>query len=79
MFVRDIYINYTWVSAEMDLLDTGTDEVTAERRDGSLYRGRYRHAQNQTSCVQSMFVWDYTHWPWIEWLTKSIPSKYKTI
>ncbi|KAJ3542943.1 hypothetical protein NM208_g3834 [Fusarium decemcellulare] len=72
-------INYITLSAKMDLLDTGTDEVSAEKRDGTMYRGRYRHAQNQTSLAQSVFVWDYKLWPWVEWLSKAIPSRYQKI
>ncbi|KAK7429430.1 hypothetical protein QQZ08_004022 [Neonectria magnoliae] len=72
-------INYISLSAEMDLLDTGTDTVVAEKRDGTLYKGRYRHAQNQSAKAQAVFVWDYKLWPWIEWLSKTIPSKYKKI
>lgn len=72
-------INFITLSSKMDLLDTGTDEVTAEKRDGTLYRGRYRFAQNQVAIAQSVFVWDYKLWPWVEWLSKTIPSKYKKI
>ncbi|KAI8312790.1 Cytochrome P450 monooxygenase orf5 [Colletotrichum sp. SAR11_240] len=72
-------INFITLSSKMDLLDTGTDVVTAERRDGSTYKARYRHSQNQTAIAQAVFVWDYNLWPWIEWITKSVPSKYKKI
>ncbi|KAH6973104.1 cytochrome P450 [Ilyonectria sp. MPI-CAGE-AT-0026] len=72
-------INYITLSTEMDLLDTGTDVVVAERRDGTQYQGRYRHAMNQAAIVQAVLVWDFKLWPWIEWLSKSIPSKYKQL
>ena len=72
-------INYITLSAKMDLLDTGTDEVTAEKPDGTLYRGRYRHAQNHAALAQAVFVWDYKLWPWMEWLSKTLPSKWKKV
>ncbi|POR32112.1 Cytochrome P450 oxidoreductase [Tolypocladium paradoxum] len=72
-------INYISLSSRMDLLDTGKDQVTAEKPDGTLYRARYRHSQNQTSLAQSVFVWDYKLWPWAEWLSKAIPGKWQQI
>jgi hypothetical protein len=47
----------------MDLLDSGSDEATAEKCDGTLYRGNYRFAQNQAAMVHSIFVADYKLWP----------------
>ncbi|KAF7556301.1 hypothetical protein G7Z17_g1504 [Cylindrodendrum hubeiense] len=70
-------INYIAISATMDLLDTGTDEVTAEKPDGTLYRARYRHSQNQAAIAKSIFVWEYDLYPWLEWLTRVIPNKWQ--
>ncbi|XEV01568.1 hypothetical protein FSHL1_006855 [Fusarium sambucinum] len=42
-------INYIALSAKMTLLDTGTDEVIAEKPDGRLYPARYRQAQNHSA------------------------------
>ncbi|KAF7524653.1 hypothetical protein G7054_g11357 [Neopestalotiopsis clavispora] len=70
-------INYICLSSKMDLLDTGTDEVTAERRDGSRYRARYRLAMNEMVRAQCVFVWDYTLWPWMKWLSQILPSHYR--
>ncbi|KAL4877972.1 cytochrome P450 [Aspergillus karnatakaensis] len=67
-------INSIALSSEMDLLDTGTDMVTAQRMDGTTYRARYRHAQNQLAIGQAVFVWDYKHYPWIAWLSKLSPK-----
>ncbi|KAK2593521.1 hypothetical protein QQS21_008787 [Conoideocrella luteorostrata] len=72
-------INFIALSSKMDLLDTGTDEVTAERLDGTTYRARYRHSQNNSSIVKSVFCWDYDLWPTLAWLTQIIPSKWKVI
>ncbi|VUC20276.1 unnamed protein product [Clonostachys rosea] len=69
-------INYIAVSSRMDLLDKGTDQVIAEKRDGTIYRANYRLSMNQMVLVQSVWVWDYALWPWAKWLTKIIPSKY---
>ncbi|KAH7113994.1 cytochrome P450 [Dactylonectria estremocensis] len=70
-------INYIAISATMDLLDTGTDEVTAEKPDGTLYRARYRHAQNSAAIAKSVFVWEYDLYPWLEWASKVIPRKWQ--
>ncbi|KAF4970065.1 hypothetical protein FSARC_2811 [Fusarium sarcochroum] len=70
-------INYIAISSQMDLLDTGTDLVTAEKRDGTTYKAHYRRAMNNLVLAQVVWVWDYTLWPWATWLTKVIPSKYK--
>ncbi|KAF4785598.1 cytochrome P450 oxidoreductase [Colletotrichum scovillei] len=70
-------INYITLSTQMDLLDTGTDVVTAEKRDGTTYKARYRHSMNQGAIAQAAFVWDYDLWPWVEWLSKTIPSRWK--
>ena len=51
-------INIT-LSASIDLLDKGTDIVTAQKLDGTLYEAPYRHAQNETSRAQATFIWDY--------------------
>lgn len=70
-------INYITLSGKMDLLDSGSDEVVAERRDGTRYRGHYRRAMNEMAYAQSVFVWDYQLWPWLEWITKIIPTKFQ--
>ncbi|KAM5347344.1 hypothetical protein ACJ41O_010349 [Fusarium nematophilum] len=72
-------ICYITLSTKMDLLGTGSDEVTAEKRDGTRYRGLYRHARDQNAIAQAVFVWDYNLWPWVKWLTKALPSKYRQI
>ncbi|KAH7014234.1 cytochrome P450 [Microdochium trichocladiopsis] len=72
-------INFIALSSKMDLLDTGTDWVTAERLDGTCYRARYRHSQNHNAIVKSVFCWDYDLWPWIAWITQSVPSKWKQL
>jgi hypothetical protein len=38
-------INNIALSATLGLLEQGSDEVTAQRPDGTLYKARYRHAQ----------------------------------
>lgn len=70
-------INYIALSSKMDLLDTGTDEVTAERPDGTRYRARYRFSQNNSAIVKSVWCWDYDLWPWVAWVTQSIPGKWQ--
>lgn len=40
-------INNITLSASMDLLDKGTDIVTAQKPDGTLYKVPYRHAQKR--------------------------------
>lgn len=71
-------INYICVSSKMDLLDTGTDEVTAESRDGSQYRARYRLSHNEMVRTNSIFIWDYKLWPWLKWLSQTLPSHYRS-
>lgn len=70
-------INYICLSSTMDLLDTGTDEVTAEKRDGTMYRGRYRFCMNQSAWAQAVLVWDYKLWPAVKRLSQVIPSQYR--
>lgn len=71
-------INYICVSSKMDLLDTGTDEVTAERPDGSRYRARYRLAMNEMVRAPAVFVWEYRLWPWLKWLSQILPTHYRS-
>lgn len=70
-------INYIALSSKMDLIDTGTDMVTAEKPDGTCYRARYRHSQNHNAIVKSVFCWDYELWPWVAWWTQIVPSKWQ--
>ncbi|KAI1425882.1 cytochrome P450 [Xylaria sp. FL1777] len=72
-------INNIALSSRMDLLDTGCDEVTAERRDGTLYKARYRFSFEQMALVFSTFCWEYNLFPWVEWLVGIIPSKWKKL
>jgi len=72
-------INFIAISSKMDLLDTGTDWVTAEKLDGTQYRARYRYSQNHSAIVKSVFCWDYDLWPWVAWITRSVPSRWKQI
>ncbi|KAI0478191.1 cytochrome P450 [Xylaria cf. heliscus] len=72
-------INLIALSADMDLLDKGSDEVVAERRDGTLYRARYRFSLEQLVIVMSTFCWEYNLFPWVEWLVRVIPNPWKTL
>ncbi|RAH81023.1 putative cytochrome P450 [Aspergillus japonicus CBS 114.51] len=67
-------INSIALSSTMNLLDKGTDDVTAQRKDGTVYRARYREAQAQTAYAQSVFVWDYKHYPWLARLSRLHPK-----
>lgn len=58
----------------MDLLDKGTDIVTARKPDGTLYKAPWRHAQNETSRAQATFIWDYDHYFILEKLSKLVPK-----
>ncbi|KAH8425061.1 uncharacterized protein LDX57_002810 [Aspergillus melleus] len=58
----------------MDLLNKGTDEVTAQRLDGTICKARYRQPQNQSALGQAKFVWDYQHYPWLVKLSKLSPK-----
>ncbi|KAI0100998.1 cytochrome P450 [Nemania sp. FL0031] len=72
-------INSIALSAQMGLLDQGSDEVVAESRDGTLYRARYRFSLEQSVQFSATFCWEYNLFPWIEWLGGVIPSKWKTL
>lgn len=67
-------INNIALSSCMGLIEQGTDEVTAERMDGTTYKARYRQAQNQTSLAQAAFVWSYSSYPYLERLSKLLPK-----
>ncbi|KAH6994697.1 cytochrome P450 [Fusarium venenatum] len=71
-------INYIALSSKMTLLDTGTDEVIAEKPDGRLYPARYRQSQNHSAMVKSVFVWEYELYPWLARITKVVPNKWKS-
>ncbi|OAP61255.1 hypothetical protein AYL99_03456 [Fonsecaea erecta] len=67
-------INNIALSAQLGLLEQGSDEVTAERMDGTTYRARYRQAQNQTSYAQSAMVWDYRNYHLLAKLSRLLPK-----
>lgn len=67
-------INKIALSASLGLLEQGSDLVTAEKLDGTLYQARYRQAQNQTSYAQATFVWSYDHYQWLAWFSKFVPK-----
>ncbi|KAL4963647.1 cytochrome P450 [Aspergillus stella-maris] len=67
-------INNIALSSRMDLLDTGTDNVTAQKMDGTNYSARYRHSRDQTVRAQCVWVWDYAHYPWLVKLAKLHPK-----
>ena len=66
-------INNIALSSKMGLIEQGTDEVTAERMNGKMYRARYRQSQNQTSRAQAVFLKAYSHYTWLTWLSKVLP------
>lgn len=63
------------LSAEVDLLDTGKDDITAEKLDGTLYKSTYRRAQNLDAWFSASLVWDYDLWPWVKWICATIPGQ----
>ena len=67
-------INNIALSSTMELLDTGTDNVTAQKMDGTIYPARYRHSRDQMVMATSVWVWDYTHYPWLAKLAKLHPK-----
>jgi cytochrome P450 len=71
-------INKIALSSDLGMIERGTDEVTAERLDGSRYRAHYRRSQNHNARAKSTFVWSYTHYKLISWLSKFVP-KYRQI
>ncbi|GAW23131.1 hypothetical protein ANO14919_126810 [Xylariales sp. No.14919] len=71
-------INFIALSDKMDLLDKGSDEVVAQKPDGTVYSARYRYSFEQMVQVASTFCWEYTLFPWVEWLVGVIPSEWRT-
>jgi len=67
-------INNIALSNRLCLLEQGSDEVTAQRPDGTLYKAPYRYCQNQTAYGQATFVWDYKNYPWLVSLSKILPK-----
>ncbi|OJJ77439.1 hypothetical protein ASPBRDRAFT_50319 [Aspergillus brasiliensis CBS 101740] len=61
-------------NVNFDFNKWGTDVVTAQRRDGTLYPARYREAQSHTAIGQAVFVWDYKHYPALARLSKLVPK-----
>lgn len=71
-------INYIAISDKMTLLETGTDQVMAEKLDGTLYPARYRQSQNHSAMVKSVFCWEYELYPWLAWISRVVPNKWKS-
>lgn len=71
-------INYIALSSDLNLIGQGNDTVTAERRDGSTYTAQYRKSQNTSAYATSHFVWDYTNFRSLVWLSKLIPRWRRT-
>lgn len=67
-------INSIALSSQLGLLEQGSDEVTAQKPDGTLYKAPYRYCQNQTAYAQATFVWDYDNYHWLAWLSKLVPK-----
>ncbi|OJI82504.1 hypothetical protein ASPTUDRAFT_43752 [Aspergillus tubingensis CBS 134.48] len=67
-------INNIALSSSLQLLEKGTDVVTAQQPDGTLYPARYREAQSHTAIGQAVFVWDYKHYPTLARLSKIFPK-----
>ncbi|KAF2183721.1 cytochrome P450 [Zopfia rhizophila CBS 207.26] len=67
-------INNIALSSTLGLLEQGSDAVTAEKPDGTLYKARYWQAQNQTSYAQATFVWDYDNFHLLSWLSNLVPN-----
>ncbi|KAE8157259.1 cytochrome P450 [Aspergillus tamarii] len=67
-------INLIALSSTLGLLEKGSDEVTAQRLDGTTYPARYRKSQDNTAHVQSLFVWDYKYFHWLSRLSKLVPK-----
>lgn len=66
-------INYLALSSQFGLLESGDDWVTAELKDGTLYKARYRKSQNTSAFATSHFVWDYDNFHALVWLSKLLP------
>lgn len=67
-------INQIALSANLGLIEQGSDEVVAEKMDGTLYKARYRQAQNQTSYAQAAFVWAYSCYQRLAWMSRFVPK-----
>ncbi|OOF99276.1 hypothetical protein ASPCADRAFT_42848 [Aspergillus carbonarius ITEM 5010] len=67
-------INNIALSSSLGLLDKGSDVVTAQKKDGTLYQARYRESQSHTAIAQAVFVWDYKHYPWLARLSNLNPK-----
>lgn len=72
-------INYIALSANLGMIERGSDEVTAEKMDGTLYKARYRLAQNRSAYAQATFVWSYTHYSWLRWLSRSLSPFWRRV
>lgn len=71
-------INSIALSSTLGLLKQGCDTVIAEKPDGTLYKARYRQAQNQTSLAHSVFMWDYDNYHLLTRLSKLLPKWHRT-
>lgn len=72
-------INNIALSSKMDLMEKGSDVVTAQKTDGTLYEARYREAQNNMALAGAVFVWDYKHFPLVAKLSKIISPKWRDV
>ena len=71
-------INYLALSSNLGMLEQGSDWTTAQKLDGRTYRAQYRKAQNTTAYATSHFVWGYTNFRALVWLSKLVPRWRKT-
>lgn len=58
------------LSEKLGFLDKGSDEVTAERMDGTLYQANFRQALHNTAVAQARLVWAYPWYKVNEYLAK---------
>lgn len=71
-------INYLTLSSKLGLLEQGHDLVPAEKLDGTIYQANYRKAQNASAYATSHFVWDYSNFRALTWLSKILPGWRRT-
>lgn len=72
-------INYIALSADLGMLESGTDLTTAQRLDGTTYEAPYRKSQNASAYATSHFVWDYANFRSLVQLSKVLSPTWRQV
>ncbi|KAL3421590.1 cytochrome P450 oxidoreductase [Phlyctema vagabunda] len=65
------------LSERLGFLDAGSDLVTAEKMDGTVYKINYRKCLHATARAQAGLVWSYSWFPFLTEISKLVSKDYR--